>query len=54
MTTDTRWTDIDKMLQPAPKGREELHMRAVQDIAHLLHRLFEICEVLIRYFRVRG
>ncbi len=33
MTTDTRWTDVDKMLQPAPKGREELHMRAVQDIA---------------------
>ena len=33
MTTDTRWTDVDKMLQPAPKGRDELHMRAVQDIA---------------------
>jgi len=33
MTTDTRWTDVDKMLQPAPKGREELHMRAVQDVA---------------------
>ncbi len=33
MTIDTRWTDVDKMLQPAPKGREELHMRAVQDVA---------------------
>ncbi len=33
MTIDSRWTDIDKMLQPAPKGRDELHMRAVQDIA---------------------
>ncbi len=33
MTIDTRWTDVDKLLQPAPKGREELHERAVQDIA---------------------
>ncbi len=33
MTIDTRWTDVDKMLQPAPKGRDELHVRAVQDIA---------------------
>lgn len=33
MTIDSRWTDVDKMLQPAPKGREELHLRAVQDIA---------------------
>ena len=33
MSIDTRWTDVDKMLQPAPKSREELHERAVQDIA---------------------
>ncbi|OGO53440.1 MAG: hypothetical protein A2148_11220 [Chloroflexi bacterium RBG_16_68_14] len=33
MTIDTRWTDVDKMLEPAPKSREELHLRAVQDIA---------------------
>ena len=33
MTIDTRWTDVDKMLQPAPKSRQELHERAVQDIA---------------------
>ncbi len=33
MTIDTRWTDVDKLLQPAPKGREELHERALQDIA---------------------
>jgi len=33
VSIDTRWTDIDKLLQPAPKGREELHERAVQDIA---------------------
>lgn len=33
MTLDTRWTDVDKMLQPAPKDSEELRQRAVQDIA---------------------
>ncbi len=33
MTTDSRWMDIEKLLQPAPKSREELHQRAVQDIA---------------------
>ena len=33
MSIDTRWTDVDKMLEPAPKSREELHERAVQDIA---------------------
>ena len=33
MTSDSRWTDIDKMLQPAPKSSEELHLQAVQDIA---------------------
>ncbi len=33
MSIDTRWTDVDKMLQPAPKSHEELHERAVQDIA---------------------
>ena len=33
MTTDTRWTDVDKMLEPAPKSREELHERVVQDVA---------------------
>ena len=33
MTIETRWTDVDKMLQPSPKSRQELHERAVQDIA---------------------
>lgn len=33
MTTDTRWTDVDKMLQPAPLNRQELRERAVQDVA---------------------
>ncbi len=33
MTIDTRWMDVDKLLEPAPKSREELHQRAVQDIA---------------------
>ena len=33
MTLTERWTDIDKMLQPSPKNAQELHERAVQDIA---------------------
>ena len=33
MTIDTRWTDVDKMLQPSPKSSRELHERAVPDIA---------------------
>ena len=33
MTIETRWTDVDKMLQPAPKDRDELRQRAVQDVA---------------------
>jgi hypothetical protein len=33
VTITHRWTDIDKMLQPSPKDDEELHQRAVQDIA---------------------
>ena len=33
MTIESRWTDIDKMLQPAPKNRAELKERLVQDIA---------------------
>lgn len=33
MTIDTRWMDVDKLLEPAPKSRDELHQRAVQDIA---------------------
>ena len=33
MTISTRWTDVDKMLQPAPKDRDELRQRAVQDVA---------------------
>jgi hypothetical protein len=33
VTIDTRWTDIDKMLQPAPKNSQELRERAIQDIA---------------------
>ena len=33
MTIDTRWTDVDKLLEPAPQSREELHGRIVQEIA---------------------
>ena len=33
MTLTERWTDVDKLLQPAPKSSGELHERAVQDIA---------------------
>ena len=33
MTMETRWTDVDKMLQPIPKNREELRERVVQDVA---------------------
>ncbi len=33
MTLTERWTDIDKMLQPSPKSEQELHERAVQDVA---------------------
>jgi hypothetical protein len=30
---EERWTDIDKLLQPAPQSSAEVHERAVQDIA---------------------
>ena len=33
MGLEERWTDIDKLLQPAPQSREELHERVVQEIA---------------------
>jgi hypothetical protein len=33
VTTDTRWTDVDKMLQPIPKNRQELRERVIQDVA---------------------
>ena len=33
MGLEERWTDIDKLLQPAPKSREELHERVVHEIA---------------------
>ena len=33
MTNESRWTDVDKMLQPSPKNREELRERVVQDVA---------------------
>jgi hypothetical protein len=33
MAIDERWTDIDKLLQPAPQSSAEVHERAVQDIA---------------------
>ncbi len=33
MTLSERWTDVDKLLQPAPQSTEELHQRVVQDIA---------------------
>ncbi len=33
MALSERWTDVDKLLQPAPQSVEELHQRVVQDIA---------------------
>jgi len=33
VTISTRWTDVDKLLQPAPKDSEELRQRAIQDVA---------------------
>ncbi len=33
MGLEERWTDVDKLLEPAPKNREELHQRVVQEIA---------------------
>src|SRR3972149_5306670 len=33
VTIDTRWMDVDKLLQPIPKNTEELRQRAVQDVA---------------------
>ena len=33
MALDERWTDVDKLLEPAPKSREELHQRVVPEIA---------------------
>ena len=33
MALDERWTDVDKLLAPAPKSREELHQRVVPEIA---------------------
>ena len=33
MTLSERWTDVDKLLQPAPQSTEELHQRVVQDVA---------------------
>ena len=33
MPLNERWTDVDKLLQPAPQSAEELHQRVVQDIA---------------------
>lgn len=33
MTIDSRWTDIDKMLQPTPKSQEELQERVIADVA---------------------
>jgi len=33
VTIDTRWTDVDKMLQPIPKNRQELRERVIQDVA---------------------
>lgn len=33
MTLETRWMDVDKLLQPIPKNSEELRQRAVQDVA---------------------
>ena len=33
MGLDERWTDLDKLLEPAPKSVAELRQRVVQDIA---------------------
>jgi len=33
VTIESRWTDIDKLLQPAPQSSQEVRERAVQDIA---------------------
>jgi hypothetical protein len=33
VTIDTRWMDVEKVLQPAPQTAQELRERAVQDIA---------------------
>lgn len=33
VAVETRWTDIDKALQPAPRDRAELHERVVHDVA---------------------
>jgi hypothetical protein len=33
MPIETRWTDVDKMLQPIPKNAQELRERVVQDVA---------------------
>jgi hypothetical protein len=33
VTIETRWMDVDKMLQPSPKNSQELRERAVQDVA---------------------
>ena len=33
MGLEERWTDIDKLLQPAPTSTRELHERVVQEIA---------------------
>lgn len=33
MTTETRWQDVDRLLDPIPKNSEELRQRTVQDIA---------------------
>lgn len=33
MGLEERWTDIDKMLQPAPMSSKELHERVVPDVA---------------------
>jgi hypothetical protein len=33
VTIESRWTNVDEMLKPAPKNRQELRERLVQDIA---------------------
>jgi hypothetical protein len=33
VTLAERWTDVDKLLQPAPKSEQELRERVVQDVA---------------------
>lgn len=33
MTIESRWTNVDELLKPAPKNRQELHERLVQDVA---------------------